>query len=34
MKLYLRLRRKLCEAFFDRLKVAPYRGGPDFFRLA
>ena len=27
MKLYLR-------GFFDRLKAAPYRGGPDFFRLS
>ena len=37
MKLYLRLRAQTLRGFFDRLKAAPYRGGPfsasriDFF---
>ena len=34
MKLYLRLRAQTLRGFFDRLKAAPYRGGPDFFRLS
>ena len=34
MKLYLRLRAQTLRGFFDRLKAAPYRGGPNFFRLS
>ena len=34
MKLYLRLRAQTLRGFFDRLKAAPYRDGPDFFRLS
>ena len=30
MKLYLRLRAQTLRGFFDRLKAAPYRDGPDF----
>ena len=34
MKLYLRLRAQTLRGFFDRLKAAPYRGGPIFFFLS